>query len=621
MYVIDVQGGNKEKSDATQMSKGQTTITQTSKLEVVKENTMSSAASERQSAGMVVGNSQGANNRNRPHTAGSGSSSVHLDKGVLSSRPNTAGDRAKSVRFADDSSVEGSIKELKDMKNEMIISEQKSGERKKTESKSTCKPSEESSDRKKDDDNDKNDNSKSDNRNNRSSNLDRTSTANNASSSEKESNTGGGGSSGKQHVIESVYGDRLVENLDLSSLKSRLEDVKLTPKDKTPRKSRCLKSANDQPNVLSVGSVLHGGQVHHFIGPESPHRSRSPSPSRSISPCRRSSSPNLVQAASHDSRRVKGQGSLVRPSSAHKSGRTSNRNSRSRSSRSNSLQSDSGDSSTPRKSKVYFEGERKPHSSVFVETESESGYDVELKEERTLTFDEIESELLALRQDIKDRRVTEELEKIMIDDNDEKDSVEEVTTDLISLPTHDASVEEVSDIEADTLCDGQNEKDYMALLDVYRRKCMEVSETCGEISDKFTSPRKSRITETRPQSGRNSRLTKRRNSYHFEDFEQRGKDGRESGAMNSKDDHCTVVQAGSQLSLATDSGCSMGSTETLKGEQDSETSPNKVVGENSIASRKLESEKFKDDEDVGGKSLLEFVCEELPPVEKVTIIH
>ncbi|XP_021358965.1 uncharacterized protein LOC110454007 isoform X2 [Mizuhopecten yessoensis] len=472
-----------------------------------------------QTAGSGQGQSPTADNnvqtQSRPHTAGSDQ---------LQSRPQTA---SKSVRFAEDPT-----KEKKG---------QKSG-------KDTCKPSDLSNGDNRDDDSDDQGRPSSRDKGQRSGQGEiRLISAGNAgrssAESDKRTSSSKSDNQGKQQSLKCLQSDRL-ENKEKTTVKQTV----------------CLRYERSKdfkkPSTLQIQAVGHGGQVHTLICPESPtSRSRSPSPQRrghrSPSPQNRghrSPSPqhigpglptnqkNTKQSKHNKSNR------LIRPSSANMSAR----------------QQTTFRAQKSSNTKVCFEEDRPQHKSIFVENEDGDELYVGIREDQALTFEDIEAELRALQEDIQDRRVAEEHRDVLQDDSSDDSTVVEDRIDesdhyLLGLSQSEEdlladvrSEDPVDDIQQD--CWG----DLSGLLAIYRRKCMEVSENCGEISGKLTTPRKPKV-KRRPYSAGSTSLY-RKDSCQSVYTVDSGK-GESSGVVTTDGSVVGLSHATSNLTL--DSGLSL----------------------------------------------------------------
>ncbi|XP_022328128.2 uncharacterized protein LOC111127310 isoform X3 [Crassostrea virginica] len=501
-------------------------------------------------------------------------------------RPETPGDRSKFVRFADGvfqekTSKENTEEELKNdniMEVEVTIKNQEKSE-KEEKGKSSCKTENVRNVKKRDRDDDPNSEGGQGSKGNSSS-----------KDISRSSGNSGSNAQGKADENKENYGKQDSSDSQPTNDELKVETTQLLASSEQMNKSgtsahyTLLSSSHEMstPSVLNIQTVIHGSSIHHLVGPESPHRSRSPSPSRS--PTRSQTACSIKSKANKTNR-------LIRPSSANQQTRKMRRVSRESHS--------SEDTITARKSKVYFEGEKPPRQSVFVETEGNDGISVDLKEDRILTFEEIEAELNSLKEDIEERRKFEIIDKISVDDDDsDGDSmVDEFNVDLISLPTdneHDNFIEELDE--------------YSSLLDVYRKKCMEVSENCGVLSEVLISPRK---TSSRPRSGgawkekkdrRNS--GSRRNSFHFERMPQSQRSTAASSGVDDSLKHTT-----SEISIA-DSGYSMASSD-VSHRVKSPVPPLNLHADETSDLGQLDTDRTED------KPLLELVCDELPDIPQI----
>lgn len=505
-------------------------------------------------------------------------------------RPGTPEDRSKFVRFADGVHPEKPSKELteEEIRNENVMEVEvtiKNQDKKEKEEKgkSSCKTEEIGNVKKKDDEDDPSgEGNKGPNGNKTAKEINRSGGSGKSKGTERSDEN-------KENYGKQRSGDSQPSKdelkIETTQLLASSEPLKISG---TSTHYTLLSSSHESstPSVLNIQTVIQGSSIHHLVGPESPHRSRSPSPSRS--PTRassRSQTPSSVKSKGDKSNK------LIRPSSANQQTRKQRRVSRESHS--------SADTLTARKSKVYFEGEKPPRQSVFVETEGNDGVSVGLKEDRALTFEEIEAELNALKEDIEERRKFKDIDKISIDDDSDDDSMmDEVNVDLICLPTDN----EQENVQEDM-------SDYNMLLDVYRKKCMDVSENCGVISEALISPRK---TLSRPKSGGawkdrkiNKQTGSRRNSFHFErtPHSSRSNTGIPPGDNGLK--HTT-----SEISIA-DSGYSMASSD-ISHRVESPVPRLNLQAEETSDIGQMESDRTED------KTLLELVCDELPDIQQTS---
>ncbi|XP_056011493.1 uncharacterized protein LOC125679536 isoform X3 [Ostrea edulis] len=511
-------------------------------------------------------------------------------------RPETPGDKTKNVRFSDGVNPEKTVKESteggtpneKVMNVEVTIKGQDKKD-KKEKGKSTCKMSDSNNGKKKDGDEGPDGQGGGGPKGN-NSNERETSSRNSEGKSQAKNEEN------KENYGKQNSGSPASEKCNKEQLK--IETTQLLPSEQAKKFSAnthytLISSSHEisTPSVLNIQSVIHGGSIHQLVGPESPHRSRSPSPSRSPtrSPSRsQNRSPTRSQTPSSAKYKSDKTNKLIRPSSANQQTRKSRRMSKESQSSTNTL--------TARKSKVHFEGEKPPRQSVFVETAECDRICVGLKEERALTFEEIEAELNFIKEDIEERRKFEDMDRISID-SDDQSVMEEENMDLICLPTaneHENINEDISD--------------YSSLLDVYRKKCMEVSENCGVLSEALTSPRRN---VTRPRSGgewkdrgehRNTRS--RRNSFHFERTSRNIR-----SETPSLTEHGGLKHTTSEISIA-DSGYSMASSDVSRKEESTVPRLHLQVEDSSDLGQ-MESDRTED------KTLLELVCDELPDVQQI----
>lgn len=441
----------------------------------------------------------------RPQTAVSGQHATtdHSPRphtaGQLQSRPHTA---SKSVRFAEDTTDKTTDKTTKRKERE------------------TCKPSDSGFVNKKDDDPDYKDGASDKGQMSGQGEI-RLISAGTAASAESDENTSKSNTQGKQQSLKSVS----------SETHQHVEKV-------TAKQAVCLRYDNKdgrKSSTLQVTSVGHGGKVHTIICPESPtNRSRSPSPQRRG---QRSPSPqyrgqgltNQKQQSKHNK-----SNRLVRPSSAnmctrpHRSHRSGN-------------------------TRVCFEDDKPEHESIFIEKEEGDQVYIGIREDRPLTFEDIEAELRALQEDIQERRVTEEGWDVLQDEGSEDGSdVSTVVEDhLGDSMLGQSEQDQPAEDEVQQECWG----DYSSLLDIYRRKCMDVSENCGEISNKLTTPRRSKVKQ-RCRSKESVASLKRKDSCQSVYTSDSGKG---SEGVTVEESTVTLSHAASNLTL--DSGLSLGDSD------------------------------------------------------------
>lgn len=618
----------------------------------------------------------------RPHTANTEGKHVT----PTSSRPHTAGDvtgKTKSVRFADDSkplvTESSKSKAAKDMKNTQIIEQQNRGEtrlstsedkkvdkeekeEKKTASKVSCKPSDmEQGSQKKDDGKDGDPSPGGAGvggggaNNGTSSNVNTSTTTTQQSNKTSSAENNGTENNGKQNTFksnESTSSLSITGTLCPQSPRSRSPSPQRSvTRPKTPSSTssticeRISRSTRKIP-TLQIQSVVHGDGVHSVLGSESPsHRSRSPSPVRnfrSVSPQRSRKQQNkTTKACTKPSKTNK----LVRPSSANLGGR-GDKMRYSKSSFTKALlmeKSASEECLESKKSKVYFEGENPPHSSIFMETGD--GSDIQLKENTALTFEDIEAELNAIKDNIIEKKQFEDAVEVDIESYSDSDDSSNVKFD------EDIFEDEIETISSEYI-EKETWRDYTDLLDVYRKKCMEHSEKCGEMSEWLTSPRK--LFRDRPKSAnsRQSGLVSRRRSS-TSGIGSTLQETMPSSSVHYLNENKQLLQRTVSDTTISDSGCSTGnhSDITLKNEEPFKGYvPNSFV-QKSVTDTKLNnvnendnnidvSEKVKeisykvparyktsdnssaDDINRSGinaenKPLLEMVCDELSDVYKV----
>ncbi|XP_076090634.1 uncharacterized protein LOC143062752 isoform X2 [Mytilus galloprovincialis] len=355
------------------------------------------------------------------------------------------------------------------------------------------------------------------------------------------------------------------------------------------------------PNTLQIQSVLHDGSVYYTLGAESPRRS--PSPARSPSP-----GASSLRSSSDGSRNKFNK--LVRPSSAKLGKKHKRRSSESSQSGFSMVTNRKSESTESRKSKVYFEGEYPPHQSIFTENKVGDQIEISLKDDKTLTFDDLDQELLAIQESIQMKREETSDETTFINLNSESTLTDvdcelqrQTEENIMHLELNTKSLQTDDDYMSETPKD--NGQSYTDLLDMYRKKCMTVSENCGCISDSLMTP--GRVTTnvkrshsfSRPSSASSRKSSpkkrERRNSFHFE------KPTSDTDVPKPK----VLFRSPSVVSMATDSGCSIGF------EADDKI-PNYY-----LTSAATDSDVCVTDRSEEEKPLLAMVCDQLPPDETI----
>ncbi|CAG2209193.1 unnamed protein product [Mytilus edulis] len=355
------------------------------------------------------------------------------------------------------------------------------------------------------------------------------------------------------------------------------------------------------PNTLQIQSVLHDGSVYYTLGAESPRRS--PSPARSPSP-----GASSLRSSSDGSRNKFNK--LVRPSSAKLGKKHKRRSSESSQSGFSMVTNRKSESTESRKSKVYFEGEYPPHQSIFTENKIGDQIEISLKDDKTLTFDDLDQELLAIQESIQMRREETSDEATFINLNSESTLTDvdcelqrQTEENIMHLELNTKSLQTDDDYMSETPKD--NGQSYTDLLDMYRKKCMTVSENCGCISDSLMTP--GRVTTnvkrshsfSRPSSASSRKSSpkkrERRNSFHFE------KPTSDTDVPKPK----VLFRSPSVVSMATDSGCSIGF------EADDKI-PNYY-----LTSAATDSDVCVTDRSEEEKPLLAMVCDQLPPDQTI----
>ena len=365
---------------------------------------------------------------------------------------------SKSVRFAEDNAMDADLQNSKEMKEQTNIAKQletREGnidgnnkkpdddndaecvKKKNKQNTKSCKSDDIKDLYKKDDDDDKD---KDDNKK-----MDKSNQGNPDTSSR--------GSSGKSRTDKSNESkSKDGKSSDSQGKKqSRCANLRSQSSSKGSSCSKFLHSSASKAhkNVLQVQTVLHANTAQNILGPESPHRSRTPS---------RSCSPSYGKLFDQDSL-LNNQKCLV----------------------------DSEFDYLSQRSKVKFmiEDDEEPQvETIFMEDDNS----ISLRPDQNITFEAIESELEFLRHTIQNKLSDEQSEEIIIDD----ENVDEIDTEAKELDTAKTLLIEgrnpVSLRRGSTVDTTRSE--YTDLIEKYRKKCMDRSECCGAFSDMLVSPRK-----------------------------------------------------------------------------------------------------------------------------------
>ena len=365
---------------------------------------------------------------------------------------------SKSVRFAEDNAMDADLQNSKEMKEQTNIAKQQEtregnidGKNKKSDddddaesvmkknkqNTKSCKSDDIKDLYKKDDDDDKD---KDDNKNKDKSNQGNVDTSSRGSSGKSRTD--------KSNESKSKDG----KSSDSQGKKqSRCANLRSQSSSKGSSCSKFLQSSASKAhqNVLQVQTVIHPNTAQNILGPESPHRSRTPS---------RSCTPTYGKLFDQDSL-LNNQKCLV----------------------------DSEFDYLSQRSKVKFmiEDDEEPQvETIFMEDDNS----ISLRPDQNITFEAIESELEFLRHTIQNKLSDEQSEETIIDDEND----DEVDTEAKELDTaktlliegrNPASMRRGSTVDT-------TQSEYTDLIEKYRKKCMDRSECCGAFSDMLVSPRK-----------------------------------------------------------------------------------------------------------------------------------
>ncbi|XP_045188276.2 uncharacterized protein LOC123546141 isoform X3 [Mercenaria mercenaria] len=548
--------------------------------------------------------------RNNSNTVDTDKNDTNGPSGSVEERARI-GSPSKSVRFAEqrDKLVESqSSKEIKQMENMNIarglntvndediddnVIETVSRKNKQN-SKGSCKSENSEIAVKKDDDEDDEGNSKDDNRKN-NDNIRRVNSGGNVnhtkdSSDNKENISGNNNESGQKRPVsgsqtrsESTLGNSQRSRSKGESIKSSASNsqvrktgpsvpgnTKSVSKGGHCSKFEQSKASRAHTHTLEVSSVLHGHSVTTVVGPESPKRGRS-----------RSASPNRGRDQTFQFFSQKSRPCFE------------------------DLDDFSSLYGNSQRSRVKFmlEGEEPEVETIFMENED----DVKVKPDKEVTYDVLDTEIEMLRSAIQNSLISnnEIQEEVEIEcknvSEEEAESAEESESETVVFETD----------TVDTL-----RGEYSNILEKYRQRCMDRSESFGAISTTLVTPRQTQsLTSSRSRSLGNEtheNLPVNRSSP-FKEKQLKILDDTQplNTTMLSDSGHGSVDNL-SDLSLSTSQARSDvpkldlgGSTSDLGlGSGRSDTTVTTGNGDENDKKHKEE------------KTLLELVCDQLSPIEQ-----
>lgn len=350
-------------------------------------------------------------------------------------------------------------------------------------------------------------------------------------------------------------------------------------------------ASKQHTNTLEVSSVIHGNSVATTVGPESPKRSRS----RSASPSRKGlhTQTNAFSFLGIANEPCFGSDDYF------------------------DMIYGRGDKT---KVKFMIEGEEPEMETIFIEDDN----DVTIKPDREINFDILDSELAMLRADIRttlnetttangydlEQGKTENMDSL----NNDQDTESLLFDGVESETDNDSDSEIVNETEVvDTMRD-----DYSNLLEKYRQRCMQRSEAYGVISSTLVTPRETQSLVSSKSVSRRIPSTP---------------DVDKDKTTAAKDPTTIEKKTAQKVTVLSDSG--HGSVENLSELSRSASVtltpvPRLDLGDctSDLGLDTARSDKTitkdspaKVEDDLEQKNLLEMVCEQLSPIEKVGILN
>lgn len=543
---------------------------------------------------------------------------------------NRIGSPSKSVRFAQSNESKNS-KEMKQMRNETIVKQQRNvnsagskgghhidddedvdkkvietvSKKNKENSKVTCKSEDIDVIKKKDDDDENNDRAK-DGPNGNVGNTDMPKTSGNQTTGEKgnmkEKSSDKTGSESKDSGTKRALSSSQNNSASRPSHRSRSQSRERSGQDSSrksqirksqtstktsktkkvsTRNSHCSRFEQSQAskqhiNKLEVSSVIHSNGVSTSLRPESPkrNRSRSSSPSRQRDQCFQFFAP------------------MTRPCFEAPDDFDCYHNNSQRS-----------------KVKFLLEGEEPELETIFIEDDN----DVGIKTDKEITYDVLDSEIDMLRTAIQNSLTSN------------TEAVEENNTEINEQEeTESESDSETGTSEVDTEREDTFRGDYSNLLEKYRQKCMERSETFGAISATLVTPR-----DSKTKKSNKSEVVKHRKGSSVVLSEIGNEDAGNESDGQPKVVHLTALSdsghgSADNLSEFSHSNSKVNVPKLELGGSTSDlgmdTSRSDVTVTNDNADVAEATNDYVNGEEEDGKNLLEIVCDQLTtPVLQVSI--
>ena len=339
-------------------------------------------------------------------------------------------------------------------------------------------------------------------------------------------------------------------------------------------------------NTLEASSVLHGSSVVTTVGPETPKRAKTNS-ARS----ERRTSKSASKTDTNGNAEFKFFSEKARPCFE-----------------ANDDFEDLYNRSEKTKVKFLLEGEEPEVETIFIEDEGE----VNIKDNKLINFDVLDTELAMLRADISNAltdvtTANEGIEQAIEAENDDAtktNAKDETDTDRTNET--DRGSETMETVRGD----------YSSILEKYRYRCMERSEVCGEISTCLATPRETNsFISSRTENSRNPTNRKVDNGDIQKDVHTKtvlsdsGRGSVENLSEVSRSASVPVTPV-PRLDLG-DCTSDLG----LDSSRSDKTVTKETNGKEEQPNGQTEQETY-----TGEKTLLEMMCDQLTPLAKVRVL-
>lgn len=558
-------------------------------------------------------------------------------------RSSRVGSPSKSVRFAESSEREGTdlshtSKEMKQMLNENIAKQQNmdstddgntdvndADNKNRKNARVTCKDDSIEDIYKKDDKDDDDENSRekfterNSAQNNKQTGYNNNQNSNNPESSEQKENSQNS-QSGKQRNetqlqqqdltsarvtrAKSLMSDRTVEK---NSGRKKSENPKRPSSAKLAKqglkgKGKCSRfdrsvASKSHTNTLEASAVLHGNSVVTLVGPESPKRRR-----------------GRLQSLEDRDSNFKSDGTFcLFPERTRPCFETEKKFDN----------FEIGFRSHKSKVKFLLEGEEPDLDTIFIEDDG----GVNIRNDTEINFEVLDSELALLRTHIRnalDENTTanenegikehKEADVIIESESDSDEKIPDDNDDGDEHENTDNTDEQVPD-NKDTIDTIRG--DYSSILEKYRQRCMERSEVCGAISTMLVTPR-----DTQSFISSQSVTSENQADTNISKDLDKKKSGSMKTAVRStvtSDSGHGSVENLSEFSRSRSASVTLTPVPRLDlGDCSSDLGIDTGRSEKTVTPEATQEVEVIDEEHSGEKNLLELVCEQLSPLEKVS---